>query len=210
MEFFINANVGYVMLVIGLMIAVLALFSPGTGLLEVGALFTLVLASYVIFNLPVNWWALVILALSFVPFIMAIRTRTQKNKIIYLAVSFLTLLLGSAFLFDPITRWPAVHPFLILFISAGVTAINWFFVTRTVEAIRRPKSFDQDRLIGMVGHVTSDIRGEGSVYVNGENWTAVANTFIPAGSEVQVSRREGLTLEVEPVKKDRQTASSSS
>ena len=38
MEFLINPNISYVLLILGFVTAILALFSPGTGVLELGAL----------------------------------------------------------------------------------------------------------------------------------------------------------------------------
>jgi len=49
----------------------------------------------------------------------------------------------------------------------------------------------------MTGEARTDILAEGSVYVNGEDWSARSKTLIPAGSKVLVLRRNGLVLEVE-------------
>ena len=46
------------------MLAVLALFIPGTGLIEVAALFALVLAAVIMVNIPVNMWALALMAVA--------------------------------------------------------------------------------------------------------------------------------------------------
>ncbi len=54
MEFLQNPNITYLLLAGGLIFAVLALVSPGTGVLEIGALFILGLAGWGIayYNLP--------------------------------------------------------------------------------------------------------------------------------------------------------------
>jgi membrane-bound ClpP family serine protease len=57
MNYLIDPNVAYVMLVGGLLLAVLATFTPGTGLLELGALVMLGLAGLSVASLGVNWWA---------------------------------------------------------------------------------------------------------------------------------------------------------
>ena len=46
MNFLLDPNVAYLILVIGVILGMLALFTPGTGLLEIGALFTIFLAGY--------------------------------------------------------------------------------------------------------------------------------------------------------------------
>ena len=53
-EFLLDPNVAYVALVVGFVLAILAMVSPGTGVIEVGALFMLFLAGYAMFRLPIN------------------------------------------------------------------------------------------------------------------------------------------------------------
>lgn len=198
MEFLINPNVSYVLLVLGFLVAILALFSPGTGLLEIGALFALVLAGYGIINLPVNTWALAILALSAVPFIFAVK-RTQKGRLLYLGAAVFVFLAGSALLFQWDGWRPAVSPVLILLLSALALGLAWLMASKSVEAMAARPAFDLDHLVGMTGQVSSDIRGEGTIYVNGEEWSARCQSFVPAGAPVRVLHREGLMLEVEPL-----------
>ena len=64
MEILINPNISYVLLILGFVIAVLALFAPGTGFLEFSALVALGLAGYGIANLPINAWAFIFIALG--------------------------------------------------------------------------------------------------------------------------------------------------
>ena len=76
MDFLLNPNIAYLVLLGGVLLAMLAFAAPGTGLLEIGAFFCLVLAGYAIYHLSFNWWALVLLVLSLVPFVLCI-TETQ-------------------------------------------------------------------------------------------------------------------------------------
>ncbi len=73
MEIFLNPNLAYLLLVAGGMLAILAVISPGTGMLEIGALFILLLAGWEVYLLEINWWALVLLVLGIIPFALAIR-----------------------------------------------------------------------------------------------------------------------------------------
>jgi membrane-bound ClpP family serine protease len=198
MEFLINPNISYVLLVLGFMIAILALFSPGTGVIEIAALFALVLAGYGILNMPVNTWALAILAVSMLPFALALR-KTQKHRFVLLGGSVLAFLAGSALLF-PWNGWnPGVNLVLILLLSSLTLGFAWLVGSKSLEAITSQPVFNLDRLVGMQGQASSDIRGEGTVYVDGEEWSARSERFIPAGSTVRVVRREGLMLDVEVV-----------
>ena len=94
MEILINPNVAYLILMIGVVLAIMALFAPGTGVLEIGALFMLFLAGWEISQQPINFWALLLLILGVVPFIIAVR---RSRKLIYLVVALVAFIIGSAY-----------------------------------------------------------------------------------------------------------------
>lgn len=196
MDILLEPNVAYLILLGGIMLAMMSLVTPGTGLFEIGAFFCLALSGYAIYNLEFNWWALVILGLSIVPFVYAIR---KPNRGVYLGASILLLVLGSIFLFS-VDGWrPAVNPLLAFVASGSFAAFLWLAVGKTVQAVSARPSHDMDVLIGMVGETRSRVHTEGSVYVGGELWSAKSEKSIPAGSAVRVVRREGFSLVVEKV-----------
>ncbi len=191
-----DPNVAYVLLVIGMLLGVLALFSPGTGLLEIGALFMLVLAGIGVINLSINIWALAILLIGVVPFIFALR-KTRRWPFLVLMLA--SLVVGSVFLFRKEQGGPAVNVWLALVTSTLAVAILWVVGRKGLEAITRRPDIDLSKLLGAVGEAKSDIYKDGTVYVGGEEWTAHSAVRIPAGSKVRVVAREGLFLQVEPV-----------
>jgi membrane-bound serine protease (ClpP class) len=200
MEILTDPNVAYVLLILGFLTAVLALFSPGTGILEIGALFALAIAGYGIANNPINWWAFIIMGVGLLPFILSLRQ--QRNlRAVMLIIASITFVLGSTLLFRGEGWRPAINIVLILLLSPLAIGGTWLIATKSLEAITSRPAFDLTRLTSMTGEVTSDIRGQGTVYVNGEEWTATSSSFIPAGTQVRVLGRKGLELEVEPVDK---------
>lgn len=201
MEFLINPNVSYLFLVLGLMVAILALFAPGTGLLEAGALIILLLAGYGLANLPLNIWAVVIVLIGAVPFGLGlIRRLPRKLRARLLVAAMAIFLIGSAFLYQGKGILTAVAPILMVILWPIAIVLTWFIANKSLEAADYRPAFNPDQLIGMTGQASSDIRGQGTVYVNGEEWSALSDTFIPAGSTVRVLRRNGLMLEVDLVK----------
>lgn len=194
----LDPNVAYLLLVGGFILAILALFSPGTGILEIGALAVLLLAGYSIYNLPINFWALAILVVGVIPFLLALRRTRQW---IYLAASLLALSLGSIFLFRSTTGVLAVYPLLAITVSLIATVGIWWMVQRGLEAMALAPEMSMDRLLGMVGEARTDVFREGTVYVDGEEWTAQSRDFIPHAGRVKVIGRRGLVLEVEPYDK---------
>jgi len=61
MDVLLDPNFAYLVLVIATILAILALLSPGSGVIEVGAVIAALLAAYSIYRLPLNGWALAIL-----------------------------------------------------------------------------------------------------------------------------------------------------
>lgn len=189
-----DPNIAYVLLVLGLVLGVLALFAPGTGLLEIGALFALVLAGISAVNMDINPWALAVLILGVVPFVIALR---RWRNWIFLLLAILAVVIGSVFLFRDPEGGPAINLGLAIFVSLLATGILWVIGRKGMEAISLRPDFDLTRLDGMKGQATTQIFHDGSVYINGEEWSAWSNSPIPAGSRVKVVSRKGLVLEVE-------------
>jgi membrane-bound ClpP family serine protease len=195
MNFLFDPNVAYVLLVGGMLLAVLAIFSPGTGVLEIGALFMLVLAGVTIASFTVSWWALGVLVVGVIPFLLAMR---RSRQYVFLIIALAALVVGSIFLIiDPATGLPAVHPLLAVVVSLLVGGFILIAGRRTLEAMLLPVRSLQV-LIGKTGEARTDVFAEGTVYVDGEEWSGRSATFIPAGSPVRVVAREGLILLVEP------------
>ncbi|PKN98795.1 MAG: hypothetical protein CVU42_11295 [Chloroflexi bacterium HGW-Chloroflexi-4] len=196
MNLFLDPNVAYLVLVVGFILGVLALLTPGTGFVEIGALLAIFLAGYSIYNLPVNTWALIILIVGVVPFLLALRKFKQWY---WLIPAILSLIVGSIFLFKLETGAPAINPILASIVSVLATLFLWFVGRKTIDAMKARPTQDLSRLIGMIGEARTDISMDGTVYVGGEDWSARSEKKIKNGSQVKVIKREGLVLLVEPV-----------
>jgi membrane-bound serine protease (ClpP class) len=172
----------------------MAIVTPGTHLLELSALFLLAMAGYEIYQLGFNFWALLVLLLSLVPFIYSIR-KTGRGWA--LALSILGLIVGSLYLFPGQGLLPVVNPILAVVISAASAILLWVITRKAMQAFRARPLQDLERLIGQTGKAKTEIREAGSAQVAGELWSARSDRIIPAGSRVKVLNREGFTLIVE-------------
>ncbi len=195
MNILLDPNFAYLLLLVGTLLGLLALVTPGTGALEIGSLFCLLLAGYAITQLEFNLWALILLMLSVVPFVYAIR---KPKRELYLAVSILGLVIGSAYLFRNPEGGPAVNPLVALASSIFYAGFLWLVIRKSVQAFLAPPTHDLGTLIGQVGETKTRVHEEGSVQVAGELWSAHSKSPIPAGRQVRVLQREGFILEVEP------------
>ncbi len=193
MSLLTDPNVAYLLLVLGFLLAIMALFAPGTGLLEGGAIILLALAGFSIASQPFNVWALLVLVLGVFPFMLAMR---RSRNWIFLALSLAALFVGSIFLITTPTGQPAVNPVLAIVTTVLVGGFVALIARRLMDALMRPVK-QIDRVVGQVGEARTDILKEGTVYVGGEQWTARSHTFIPSGSTVVVKSQDGLIVEVE-------------
>jgi len=194
MDFLLDPNVAYLILLGAVLLAMMSLAAPGTGLFEIGAFFCILLAGYSIYRLSFNWWALILLGLSIVPFVYALQ---KPKRELYVVLSILLLVVGSVFIFPRTENQAVVNPLVAIVASALVAGFLWIAVRKSVDAAGIRPSHDLDRLIGKIGEARTKIEEEGSVQVEGELWSARSEKTIPAGSSIRVLRREGFVLIVE-------------
>ena len=194
MDFLLNPNIAYLFLLAGVLLGLMAIISPGTGMFEVGALFCLALAGYAVYNLSFNLWALIILFLSIIPFVYAIQKPKRER---FLALSILGLVVGSVFLFATDGWQPAVNFPLALVSSILYAGFIWIAVRKTLQAAHARPTHDLSVLVGQIGEAKTRIYKEGSVQVAGELWSARSEKAIPVGSPVRIVGREGFVLLVE-------------
>lgn len=194
MDFLLEPNIAYLILLASVLLGFMALVSPGTGLFEVGAFFCIALAGYAVYNLSFNWWALALLVLSLVPFIYAIQ---KPKRELYLGVAILLIVVGSVFMFPRVEGQASVNPLVAIAASALTAGFLWIAVRKSIEAGSVRPSHDLDLLVGKLGEAKTKIQEDGSVYVGGELWSARSDSLIPSGSPIRVIRREGFILVVE-------------
>jgi membrane-bound serine protease (ClpP class) len=196
MDFLLDPNVAYLFLMGGVLLGMLALVTPGTGLFEIGAFFCIALAGYAVYNLSFNGWALVLLLLGLIPFIYALQ---KPKREIYLGLAILLIVIGSVFMFPAIEGIASVNPFVALVTSIFVAGFLWIAVRKSIEAASVRPSHDLDGLVGKIGEARTKVYEEGSVQVGGELWSARSEKSIPEGSSIKVIRRDGFVVVVEQV-----------
>jgi membrane-bound serine protease (ClpP class) len=189
-------NLLYLVLMAGIWLAALAVVSPGTGILELLALTALGAAGLGTLYAPLNAWALLLLLVGIVFFLLSLRFIKPE---IGLIISALAFSLGSVFMFQPTQGLVAVHPALALVVSLLTIGYFWLAVRKVLLAQRAQPTIDLARLIGATGDVRTPLDPQGSVYVLGELWTAESDVPVQPGQHVKVIARDGLILMVEPV-----------
>jgi membrane-bound serine protease (ClpP class) len=196
MEFLLDPNVAYLVLMFAFVMTFVAILTPGTGVIEGTALLSLLAAAYSIYYLPLNYVALVILLIGVVPFFIAVR---KSGRALYLVISIAALVIGSSFLFRGQGLLPAVNPILALVVSTLSAVFIWIIARKGIEASLKPPMHDLNTLIGQKGMASTRIYHEGTVQIESEQWSARSEEPIVAGTEVRIIGREGFTLVVEKV-----------
>jgi membrane-bound serine protease (ClpP class) len=191
MDLLLNPNIAYVVLVFAFVLTFVAILTPGTGVVEAVALISLLASAYLLYNLPLNILALVILVVGAVPFLIAVRV---SGKPIYLVISIVALVIGSTFLFRGQGLLPAVSPILVLIVSPMAAVFIWFVARKGIEATLKPPMHDLEHLIGRTGLAITKIHEEGSVQIKSEQWSARSEEPIAVGTKVRIIGREGFTL----------------
>jgi membrane-bound serine protease (ClpP class) len=79
---------------------------------------------------------------------------------------------------------------------AAVSAFFVFAMGLAVKAYRSKPRTGGQGLVGEVGYAISDLATEGKVAIHGELWNARADSHIPKGERVRVTRVENLWLRV--------------
>jgi len=200
MEFLLDPNVAYVVLVVAFFMVIFALLTPGTGILEFLALVFLGLVGYSISAMVVNAWAIILLLAGVILVIFALR-RTWKWY--FLAASILFVITGMLFVYSKPGSLLAMDPLLAVFLSLGMGTFIWVVGRNTINASKMKPTSNPDHVVGLTGTAITDITAKGSVFVDGENWSATSDSRVPKGSQVNILERTGLVLKVEKMEEQK-------
>ncbi len=194
MEFLLDPNIAYFILMVAILFVLIALITPGTGVPEALALFAMLVAGYAVYHLGVNWWALALLILSLAPFYFVVRGPRRE---LWLVLSIIGMAVGSIFFFPAKTGWISVNPLLAVVTSALFAALVWISARKVVQIAQARPTLELTSLIGECGETRTDVKEGGSVQVASELWSARSEKLIPAGRLVEVVGRDGFVLIVE-------------
>ncbi len=194
MNFLLDPNIAYFVLVGAILLVLIAIVTPGTGVPETAALFALLAAAYAVYHLSLNWWALGLLVLSIVPFYFAVRGPRRE---LWLAISIVGFIAGSLFLFPAKSGLISVHPALAVVTSILFAGAVWFCTRKVVQISQVRPQLELTSLIGECGETRTDVMDNGSVQVASELWSARSEKLIPAGRIIRVIGRDGFVLIVE-------------
>ena len=191
-----NPTIAFILLAMGALAIYLELGASGTSVFAgIGVVF---FAGAVVglLVLPIHVWSLLLLLLGFV--LIGVEFFAPSHGA--LVVTGLALVVVGAFnLFDPVQAPGAtINPWVvpIAALALGALAVGSLFAA--VRNRSRPVLTGIEALIGRGGVAISDLAPQGTVRVDGEVWSAIADAeAIHAGEQIQIVAVEGVTVLVQ-------------
>jgi len=201
MDFLIEANVVYLLLLGGLWLSATGTYIPGTGIVEVAGAAILLAVLALLSLLATNWLAVLALVAGAAFFFLTPLLKPAWKDIAVLGLA----LQGGASLF--LFADAEVSPLLIIL---GLL-LAWVYHRGLLSSILRQQrelsSTQKDEfLVGARGRVMSTVEERGTVQVKGELWTARSSARLERGTEVVVTQQDGLELHVEKAKRAQNSA----
>jgi membrane-bound serine protease (ClpP class) len=192
----INPNLVFILLTLGVQGILIEISHPGGWIAGLLGVVCLLLASYGLGVLPVNWFGLLFFLISFVLFFMEIKAPTHGALATAGTISFVV---GALVLFNSsrMPGFPKLDLYVVVIVSAMFAAASATIVMFALRAQKKPVAIGTEALPGKVGWAASDISEEGLVKINGELWQALladGSTEIKNGDDVEVISVQGVRL----------------
>jgi membrane-bound serine protease (ClpP class) len=191
-----DPNIGFILLVLGVLGLYVEFQSPGLIFAGVGGAVLVLLGLSSLAVLPINWVGVVLLILAAALFVLEAKITSHGVLGVGATVS---MVLGAVLLVDgpPEVR---IHLSTALAVSLPFALITMFLVSIVVRARRGKVLTGISGMLDEIGIARTDLSPEGKVFVHGEYWNAVSSAPVPEGSRVRVTAVDGMTVHVEPMK----------
>jgi membrane-bound serine protease (ClpP class) len=199
MAFIANPNVAYLALIVGLLMLVVAVTTPGTGFAEVIAVIALAVAVIGLIQLEANFAGVVLIIAAFVLFALDV-TQTQHGALTLGGA--VALVVGSLLLFPASEGGSVLSIWLVAGVTLLMVTVSLVFFSALMRW-RKQKRVDNaaQGVVGQRGVVKTATAPltPGTAQIAGQLWTIEASEPIEPGTEVEVIEREGLTLKVKKI-----------
>jgi membrane-bound serine protease (ClpP class) len=196
MTFIANPNVAYLALIVGLLMLVVAVTTPGTGFAEVIAVIALAVALIGLIQLEANFAGVVLIIAAFVLFALDVTQTAHGALTLGGAVA---LIAGSLLLFPPREGGSALSLWLVAGVTLLMVTVSLVFFSALMRWRNQHRvdnaAQDLEGQRGVVKTATAPLL-PGTAQIAGQLWTIEASEPIEPGTEVEVIERTGLTLKV--------------
>jgi membrane-bound serine protease (ClpP class) len=192
----INPNVIFILLNLGVQAIFIEISSPGGWVAGFIGIVSIALAVYGLGVLPVNALGLVFIALALGLFVMDVKALTHGALT---AAGVVSLVAGALTLFNSsgAPQYARISLPVVLAVALLFAGTFLFIMTKALQAQRAQPKTGKEGLIGASAQARTDLDPQGTVFVHGERWRAVAEDGpISAGEQVEIVVVEGFCLRV--------------
>jgi len=193
LSWIMDPNVAFVLMSLG-MLALWAEFNhPGAILPGVVGLIAILLAVFALNLLPTRFAAFALILVAFALF--AAEAKFTSYGILGIG-GVICMVFGALLLVDGPIPEMRVNLITALVVSVPIGVIAVFLMTLVLRAHRNRITTGTEAMVGEIGIARTALDPNGTVFVHGELWNAVADSPVAEGSRVRVERVEGLRVVV--------------
>ncbi|MBM4428516.1 MAG: nodulation protein NfeD [Chloroflexi bacterium] len=192
----IDPNISFLLLAIGVQAIYIELSSPGGWFAGFLGAVCLTMATYGLGVLPINWFGLIFMAISFVLFFLEIKTPTYGALT---AAGVASFIVGALVLFNsPGTpQFQRVSVPLVISMGIFLGLLSFGIIMFALRAQRTPVQIGVESMHGKTGTVITFKNDAGQVQVGSEQWSAEKSPGsepIRKGDLIEVVEVRGLRL----------------
>jgi membrane-bound serine protease (ClpP class) len=190
-----DPNIGFILLVLGVLGIYTEYISPGLIFPGVAGLVALVLGLSSLAVLSINWAGAALLLVAIAFFILEVKFTSHG---VLGAGGAIAMMLGAVILVNgpPELR---IHWITALAVALPIAIISVFLTSMALKTRQSKVLTGTSALLNEVGTARTSLTPFGQVFIHGEYWQAVGSVNIDKGSRVRVRRVEGLKLYVDPL-----------
>lgn len=190
-----NPNIAYLLFLLGMLGIYFEMAHPGVILPGVVGAISMILALYAFHQLPISVAGLALLALGVVMVIADLYVASHGVLSFGGVVSFI---IGSLLLIDSPDPSMQIARSLIAGASIMLSLVAMLILYLVVTTFGKKVKTGEEGLLRSLGYARADIGPEeGKVEICGEIWEARAESEIPQGRKVRVTKVDGLKISVE-------------
>jgi len=199
-----DPNLAFIFLMFGFYGMLFELYTAGWGVSGTLGIISLLIGCFSLSILPLNYAALALIAVAMGMFV-AEAFVTSFGALTVGGV--VCLILGGLMLVDTPFEFMRVSASIVVPIAIATALITVILVTNIIKGYTKKVQTGDKSMVGesIKSVETFEKHGDqysGRVWLHGEYWRAVSQEPIKAEQLVVIEKREGLTLNVKPVKKE--------
>jgi membrane-bound serine protease (ClpP class) len=195
-----DPNIAFVLISLGSLGILIELFHPGIFFPGVFGAIALLFGFFSLGTLPVNWAGVFLIILAFVLFAAEVAVSGFGALGIGGVIS---LILGGLLLTSTSNPQFQVSRWLVFGLAAVVAFFVFSIVSSMIRARRLPGTLSTYTLVGKRAIARTPLEPTGTVFINGERWTATSTgRSVKQGEPVEITGVDGIKLQVRPFEKE--------